>query len=69
MAAHDLIDVFLDVDFFDVRGDIVHTTPVVYTGAIDRYFDYAEGELSWRTLDFDVSVVDVDDFQGKSVMN
>ena len=26
--------------------------PVVYTGPLDRYFDYAEGELGWRTLDF-----------------
>lgn len=69
MANHDLINVFLDVDFFDVRADIPPGVPVVYTGAIDRYFDYADGELSWRTLDFDVSVVDVDDFQGTSVMN
>lgn len=69
MAAHENINVFLDVDFFDIRADIAGHVPVVYTGAIDRYFDYAEGELSWRTLDFEVSVVDVDDFQGTSVMN
>ena len=69
MAAHDLISVFLNVDFFDVRSQIPEGVPIVYTGPIDRYFDYVEGELSWRTLDFDVTVHDVDDFQGTSVMN
>ena len=69
MVAHEHIDAFFDVDFFDIRGEIADHVPVVYTGAIDRYFDYAEGELSWRTLDFEVSVFDVDDFQGTSVMN
>ena len=43
--------------------------PVVYTGAIDRYFDYEAGELGWRTLDFETEVVDVPDYQGCSVMN
>ena len=31
----------------------VGQVPVVYTGAIDRYFDYEAGELGWRTLDFE----------------
>lgn len=69
MATHDNIQLYLDTDFFDIRSTIPESTPVVYTGPIDRYFSYAEGELSWRTLDFDVQVVDVDDFQGTSVMN
>ena len=43
--------------------------PVVYTGPIDRYFDYAEGELGWRTLDFEREVLPVEDFQGCPVMN
>ncbi len=69
MAKHELISVFLDVDFFDIQHLIPGGIPLVYTGAIDRYFNYAEGELSWRTLDFDVQVVEGDDFQGTSVMN
>ena len=43
--------------------------PIVYTGPIDRYFDYAEGELGWRTLDFEQEVLPIGDFQGTSVMN
>lgn len=74
MAASPLIDVRLGVDFFDEsqplnRQEIVGNVPVVFTGAIDRYFDYQHGELGWRTLDFEQEIVDVGDFQGTSVMN
>ena len=69
MADHPNITVALDVDFFDVRHLLVHDPLVVYTGPIDRYFDYADGLLTWRTLDFEVQVVDTPDFQGTSVMN
>jgi UDP-galactopyranose mutase len=69
MAAHENIEVRLDTDFFDVRDDYVGMVPVVYTGPIDEYFDKSEGELSWRTLDFEQEVVETGDFQGTSVMN
>ncbi|MDP9394557.1 MAG: UDP-galactopyranose mutase [Actinomycetota bacterium] len=69
MADHPLIEVRTGVDFFDVRADLPPDVPIVYTGALDRYFDYAEGPLSWRTLDFEQEVLDVGDFQGTPVMN
>ncbi|MCG7414803.1 UDP-galactopyranose mutase [Microbacterium aurum] len=74
MADHPNIDVKLDTDFFDEtqplnRAATVGQVPVVYTGPVDRYFDYAEGELSWRTLDFEEEVLEIGDFQGTSVMN
>ncbi|MGQ0839657.1 UDP-galactopyranose mutase [Actinokineospora sp.] len=69
MAAHPNIDVLLDTDYFDVRERVPAGTPTVYTGPIDRYFDYAAGELGWRTLDFETEVVATGDFQGTSVMN
>jgi len=74
MADHPLIEVRLSTDFFDEsqpinKRAIVGQLPVVYTGPVDRYFDYAEGELSWRTLDFEQEVLPVGDFQGTSVMN
>ena len=44
--------------------------PVVYTGPLDRYFDYADGRLGWRTLDFETrGAGDCGDFQGTPVMN
>ena len=74
MADHPRITVKLDTDYFDEsqplnKKDTVGQVPVVYTGPVDRYFDYAEGELGWRTLDFEQEVLPVGDFQGTSVMN
>ena len=69
MADHPNIEVRLDVDFFEVRDQIPAGTPVVYTGPLDRYFDFSAGELGWRTLDFDMEVVPTGDFQGTSVVN
>lgn len=74
MVDHPNIEVRLNTDFFDEsqplnKQAIVGTVPVVYTGPVDRYFDYAEGELGWRTLDFEREVLPTGDFQGTSVMN
>jgi UDP-galactopyranose mutase len=74
MADHDLIEVRLGTDFFDSsqpvnRDNVVGNVPVVYTGPVDRYFDYSEGRLGWRTLDFEQEVLPTGDFQGTSVMN
>lgn len=74
MADHPRIEVRLDTDFFDAeqpinKASVVGHVPVVYTGAIDRYFDYAEGELGWRTIDLEQEVLPIEDFQGTAVMN
>ena len=72
MAADERIEVRLDTDWFDVRDKLRAESPdapVVYTGPLDRYFGYAEGRLGWRTLDFEVEVLDTGDFQGTPVMN
>lgn len=68
MADHERIDVHLNTDWFEVREQY-EGIPVVYTGPMDRYFDYSEGRLGWRTLDFELEVLPVGDFQGTSVMN
>ena len=72
MAADDRIEVRLSTDWFDVREQLrvdSPSAPVVYTGPLDRYFDYAEGRLGWRTLDFETEVLPIGDFQGTPVMN
>ena len=69
MADHPNIEVRLNTDFFDVRDEYVGTVPVVYTGPVDEYFGHSEGRLSWRTVDLEAEVKDVDDFQGTPVMN
>ncbi len=74
MAEHDNITVTLNADFFDEtqpfnKSACIGQTPVVFTGPIDRYFDYAHGDLTWRTLDFEEEVLPIGDFQGTTVMN
>ena len=74
MASHDRIEVRLDRDFFDPgqevnQANVVGNIPVVYTGPVDQYFDYAHGRLGWRTLDFEREVRATGDFQGTPVMN
>jgi UDP-galactopyranose mutase len=66
MVKHQNINLMLNTDFFKVRDEIPKSTLVVYTGAIDRYFNYEEGELGWRTLDFELTVEKTPDFQGTS---
>jgi UDP-galactopyranose mutase len=69
MADHPNIEVRLNTDYFDVRDQIPEKTLTVFTGPLDKYFDYQAGELGWRTLDFETEVLPVGDFQGTSVMN
>ncbi|MEV5570985.1 UDP-galactopyranose mutase [Spirillospora sp. NPDC052269] len=70
MADHPNIEIRLETDFLDdLRDDAAGNVPVVYTGPLDRYFGYAEGDLGWRTLDFETEVLPTGDFQGTPVMN
>jgi UDP-galactopyranose mutase len=69
MAEHENIEVRLNTDYFDVRDTLPDGVPTVYTGPLDRYFDYSAGRLGWRTLDFEQEVVNTGDYQGTSVMN
>lgn len=69
------ITVSLGTDFFDESQPFNRKAlqeagvPVVYTGPVDRYFDYRLGELKWRTVDFKEVRYDEDDHFGCPVMN
>ncbi len=63
------ISVVCNCDFFDVRAGLRPDATIIYTGPIDRYFDYRLGQLGWRTLDFEIERPELDDFQGASVVN
>ncbi|PLS27532.1 UDP-galactopyranose mutase [Bifidobacterium anseris] len=69
------ITVQLETDFFDEtqplnkKALLEAAVPVVYTGPVDRYFDYDLGELKWRTVDFKEVRYDEGDHFGCPVMN
>ncbi|MFW6866575.1 UDP-galactopyranose mutase [Nocardioides sp. CPCC 206347] len=69
MADHPNIEVRVDTDWFDVQDEFKGKVPVIYTGPVDEYFGNCEGRLSWRTVDLESEVVDVDDYQGTGVVN
>lgn len=69
MASDARIHIQLQTDFFDIVDDVAIDVPVVYTGALDRYFNYAEGQMGWRTLDIKHTVEPVSDFQGTAILN
>jgi len=64
------VDVRLETDFFDEQGELNSIArKILYTGAIDRYFDYCYGELEYRSLRFETEVVDKENYQGNAVVN
>ena len=69
MANHPKIEVSLNQDFFDYKSEFIGQVPIVFTGPIDRYFDYEFGALGWRTLDFESEIVETGNYQSTSVVN
>lgn len=58
------------VDFSTLKG-IWHdiADKLVYTGAIDEYFDYCYGKLEYRTVRFETEVLNTANYQGNAVVN
>jgi UDP-galactopyranose mutase len=69
MLDHPNIQVELNCDYFECKEKFQISEKIVYTGPIDRFFDYKFGILEWRSVDFRKEYKDVEDFQGTSVMN
>jgi len=64
------VEVRLDTDYFDSRAELdALASTVVFTGRIDRYFDYALGHLEYRSLRFETERLNIPDFQGNAVIN
>ena len=57
---------FFDSEFRDWRKV---ANKLVYTGAIDEYFDYRLGKLKWRTVNFKTRTLDTPNYQGNAVVN
>jgi len=63
------VKVLLNTDYFDIRNDLNKDACLIYSGPIDRFFDYKYGKLSWRTLRFEQETMDIEDYQGNAVIN
>jgi len=63
-------DVQLEVDYFEDRD--YHDSlakKVIYTGPIDRFFNYKFGKLDYRSLRWETEHLQIDNYQGNPVVN
>ncbi|MBO7125034.1 MAG: UDP-galactopyranose mutase, partial [Bacteroidales bacterium] len=60
-----------NVDFFksEYKDWRKYADTLVYTGAIDEYFNYSLGKLDWRTVSFKTRVEQMPNYQGNAVVN
>lgn len=66
----DGIEVRLNTDYLENKDELDKLAEkVVYTGAIDSYFDYKLGALEYRSVRFDTEVLDTPNFQGNAAVN
>ena len=73
----DGIETMTNVDFIEERKksnsqfSILNSRfeKIVYTGAIDEYFDYKLGKLDWRSVRFEEEIHNTPNYQGNAVMN
>ncbi|NNS07617.1 UDP-galactopyranose mutase [Erwinia sp. JH02] len=64
------VEVVTDVDFFENREVYEKSArKIVYTGPIDKFFDYRFGRLDYRSLEFNTEILETDNFQGSAVVN
>lgn len=63
-------DVLLNTDYYEFRKEnagIAEKT--VYTGMVDKYFEYKYGVLEYRSVRFETETLDMDNYQGNAVVN
>lgn len=63
-------DVRLNCDFFENRQELENlANKIIFTGPIDKYYDYRFGQLEYRSVRFETEILDTDNFQGNAVVN
>lgn len=70
MLDADGIDVRLNTDYLEDRAGLdAAADRVIYTGPIDRFYDYRLGTLEYRSVRFENEVLEQDNFQGNAAVN
>lgn len=63
-------DVLINTNYFDKKNELDKKAKhIIYTGEIDRYYDYIYGHLEYRTLRFEIKKIDKPSYQGHAVIN
>ena len=66
----DGIEIRLGVDYLEHHEELDQLADqIIYTGEIDKFFNYELGALEWRSLRFEEEIIDKPDYQGNAVIN
>lgn len=66
----DGIEVKLNTDYFESKKYFDSLAKnIIYTGPIDKFYNYCFGELEYRPLKFEHDILDQENYQGHSVIN
>ena len=64
------IEVRLKCDFFKNKKELENIAEkIIFTGQIDKYYDYRFGELEYRSLRFETEELEEENYQGNAVVN
>ena len=64
------IDVKLNCNYFDNKEELDNIAEkIVFTGPIDKFYDYKFGELEYRSLRFETEKLNIENYQGNAVVN
>ena len=64
------IEVRLNCDFFENREELERIADkIIFTGPIDKYYNYQFGELEYRSLRFETEELEEENYQGNAVVN
>jgi len=64
------VDTRLGVNYFDHKDELDDmAVRILYTGMIDEFYEYRYGPLEYRSLRFETEVLEIDNYQGNSVVN
>lgn len=64
------VETRLNCDFFANREELSELADkIVFTGAIDEFYNYQFGKLEYRTVNFETEVLDMPNYQGNAVVN
>lgn len=61
--------IFLNTNYLENRNlnELANTT--IYTGMIDKFYNYCYEALEYRSLNFETTTLEMEDFQGNAVIN
>ena len=63
-------DVRLNYDYFEHKEELINIADkIIFTGSIDKFYDYKFGQLEYRSVRFETEILDTDNFQGNAVVN